>query len=54
LSELKIDQLAKASADAKKRAETIALNSGGALGKILRADMDVFQITVPNSNEDFS
>jgi len=24
------------------------------LGKILRADMGVFQITAPNSNEDFS
>lgn len=54
LSELKIDLLAKASADARKRAETIALNSGGALGKILKADMGVFQITAPNSNEDFS
>ena len=54
LSELKIDLLAKASADAKKRAETIAVNSGGALGKILRTDMGVFQITAPNSNEDFS
>jgi hypothetical protein len=54
LSELKIDLLAKASADAKKRAETIAVNSGGSLGKILKADMGVFQITAPNSNEDFS
>lgn len=54
LSELKIDLLAKASADAKRRAETIAINSGGALGKILKADMGVFQITAPNSNEDFS
>lgn len=54
LSELKIDLLAKASADAKRRAETIAVNSGGVLGKILKADMGVFQITAPNSNEDFS
>ena len=54
LSELKIDLLAKASADAKKRAATIAENSGGSLGKILKADMGVFQITAPNSNEDFS
>jgi hypothetical protein len=54
LSELKIDLLAKASADAKKRAETIALNSGSSLGKIMKADMGVFQITAPNSNEDFS
>ncbi|MDP4210710.1 MAG: SIMPL domain-containing protein [Bacteroidota bacterium] len=54
LSELKIDLLAKASADAKKRAETIAENSGSSLGKILKADMGVFQITAPNSNESFS
>ena len=54
LSELKIDLLAKASADAKKRAETIAGNSGSTLGKLLKADMGVFQITAPNSNEDFS
>ena len=54
LSELKIDLLAKASADAKKRAETIAQNSGGSLGKIIKADMGVFQITAPNSTEDFS
>jgi hypothetical protein len=54
LSELKIDLLAKASADGRKRAETIAENSGGSLGKVLKADMGVFQITAPNSNEDFS
>lgn len=54
LSELKIDLLAKASADARKRAETIAENSGSKLGKILKGDMGVFQITAPNSNEDFS
>jgi hypothetical protein len=54
LSALKIDLLAKASADARKRAETIAVNSGSKLGKILKADMGVFQITAPNSNEDFS
>jgi Uncharacterized protein conserved in bacteria len=54
LSELKIDLLAKASADAQKRAETIAENSGSSLGKILKADMGVFQITAPNSNESFS
>jgi hypothetical protein len=54
LSELKIDLLAKASADAKKRAETIAENSGSSLGKIKTASMGVFQITGQNSNEDFS
>ena len=54
LSELKIDLLAKASADAKQRAETIAKNSGGGLGKIKKATMGVFQITGKNSNEDYS
>jgi hypothetical protein len=54
LSELKIDLLAKASADAKERAETIAKNSGSDLGKIKKATMGVFQITGQNSNEDYS
>ena len=54
LSELKIDLLAKASADAKDRAETIAKNSGSDLGKIKKATMGVFQITGQNSNEDYS
>ena len=54
LSELKIDLLAKASADAKKRAETIASNSGSSLSNIKRANMGVFQITGQNSTEDFS
>ena len=54
LSELKLDLLAKASADAKQRAETIAKNSGSALGGIKKAVMGVFQITGQNSNEDYS
>lgn len=54
LSELKIDLLAKASADAKERAQTIAKNSGSDLGKIKKATMGVFQITGQNSNEDYS
>ena len=54
LSELKLDLLAKASADAKLRAETIAKNSGSTLGKISKATMGVFQITGKNSNEDYS
>jgi uncharacterized protein len=54
LSELKVDLLAKASADAKQRAETIAKNSGNSLGKIKKATMGVFQITGKNSNEDYS
>lgn len=54
LSELKIDLLAKASADAKNRAETIAKNSGSNLGNIKKASMGVFQITGQNSDEDYS
>lgn len=54
LSELKLDLLAKASADAKQRAETIAKNSGSNLGSIKKANMGIFQITGKNSNEDYS
>ena len=54
LSELKVDLLAKASADARQRAETIAKNAGSGLGKIKKATMGVFQITGQNSNEDYS
>jgi hypothetical protein len=54
LSELKIDLLAKASADAKLRAATIAKNSGSGLGGIKKATMGVFQITGQNSDEDYS
>ncbi len=54
LNELKIDLLAKASADAKQRAESIAKNSGASLGDLRKANMGVFQITGRNSNEEYS
>lgn len=54
LSDIKIDLLAKASADAKSRAETIAKHSGSSLGKLKKANMGIFQITGKNSNEDYS
>ena len=54
LNELKIDLLSQASKDAKNRAETIATNSGGALGNLTKANMGVFQITGKNVNEDYS
>lgn len=54
LTELKMELLAKASADAKARAETIAENAGSDLGKLKKATMGVFQITGKNSNEDYS
>lgn len=53
LSELKIGLLARASADAKLRAETIAKNSGSELGNIRQANMGVFQITGDHDNETF-
>lgn len=54
LNELKIDLLAKASEDARIRAETIAQNSGGSIGQLTKATMGVFQITGRNANEDYS
>lgn len=54
LSELKIDLLAKASEDAKSRAESIAKNAGSSLGDLKNASMGVFQIIGKNSNEDYS
>ena len=54
LSDIKIDLLGKASADAKNRAESIAKNAGCNLGKLRKANMGVFQITGKNSNENYS
>lgn len=54
LNELKIDLLAKASADAKNRAETIANNGGSSIKGINKATMGVFQITGKNENEAYS
>ena len=54
LNELKIDLLAKASSDAKLRAETIAKNSGAGIGNIKKATMGVFQITGKNDNEEYA
>lgn len=54
LSELKIDLLAKASEDAKNRAESIAKNAGSSLGELKSANMGVFQITGKNSDEEYS
>ncbi|MGJ7033837.1 SIMPL domain-containing protein [Niabella hirudinis] len=54
LADLKLDLLAKAAEDARKRAETIAKNTGGSLGNVVKANMGIFQITGQNSNEDYS
>ena len=54
LADLKIEMISKATSDAKTRAEQIATNSGGKLGKLISAKMGIFQITGQNSNEDYS
>lgn len=55
LSDLKIEMLSEATENARNRAETIAKSAGSSLGKLKVANMGVFQITAPNSNdEDYS
>lgn len=54
LKDLKIDLLNKASADGTERAKAIAVNAGGGLGKLYQASMGTFQITAPNSDEDYT
>lgn len=54
LSQVKMELLGKASADARARAETIAKNAGSSLGELKKATMGIFQITGKNSNEDYS
>ncbi len=54
LADLKLDLLAKAAEDARKRAEIIAKNTGGNLGAVTKASMGIFQITGQNSDEDYS
>jgi uncharacterized protein len=54
LAGLKMDLLAKASADAKARAETVSKSAGSSLGRVQKASMGVFQITGKNRNEEFS
>ncbi len=54
LADLKFELIEKATEDARKRAEKIAENSGAKLGKLINAQMGVFQITGQNSNEDYT
>jgi hypothetical protein len=46
--------IAKATEDARIRAERIAQNSGSELGDLIYANMGIFQITGQNSGEDYS
>ncbi|MCS6916369.1 MAG: SIMPL domain-containing protein [Chitinophagales bacterium] len=54
LADLKIDLLAKASEDARIRAETIAAQAGARRGRLLQANMGIFQITGQYSGEDYT
>ncbi|MCS5490839.1 SIMPL domain-containing protein [Algoriphagus limi] len=54
LESLKLEMIAKATEDARIRAERIAENSGAKLGNLISANMGVFQITGQNSGEDYS
>lgn len=54
LADIKIDILKQATEDAKRRAETITINAGSNLKRLVRTNMGVFQITGQNSSEEFS
>lgn len=54
LENLKIEMISKATEDARLRAERIAANSGASLGRLISANMGIFQITGQNSTEDYS
>ena len=49
LAEKRVDMLAKATADAHRRAQAIAREAGSGIGAISRVDTGTFQITQPNS-----
>jgi hypothetical protein len=51
LNKYKLELLAAATKNAKLRAETIAKNSGGEIGKVVWAQQGVIQITAPLSTE---
>lgn len=53
LSELKVEMIAQATADAKLRAEKIADKSDAELGSLKQATMGVFQIIGQNTDEDY-
>lgn len=54
LEDLKLALIGEASQNAKARAENIANESGSRLGKLLKADLGIFQITGQNDNEEYS
>ncbi len=54
LESLKLEMIAKATEDARIRAERIAENADSDLGDLINANMGIFQITGQNSGEDYS
>lgn len=54
LAELKIKMIARATKDARERAEKVAVNAKAKLGKLKQAEMGIFQITAQNSSEEYS
>ncbi|MFC1730066.1 SIMPL domain-containing protein [candidate division KSB1 bacterium] len=54
LANLKIELISEATEDARARAEKISEKSGGSIGKLVSAQMGIFQITGQNSNEEYS
>jgi len=54
LEDLKLELIAKASENARLRAENIAKQANSKIGELVKADLGVFQITGQNDNDDFS
>lgn len=51
LTNIKMELLAAATNDGYKRAQLMAANSGGKVGKLVEAQQGIFQITVPDSTD---
>ncbi|MFM7265992.1 MAG: SIMPL domain-containing protein [Cyanobium sp.] len=51
LADKRVDMLAKATRDARRRAQAIAAEAGASVGPVTKVDTGIFQITAPNSTE---
>ena len=51
LAEKRVDMLAKATKDARKRAQAIAAQADSSIGAITNVDTGTFQLTAPNSTD---
>ena len=54
LDELKLQLIDEATQNAKERIDIMAAGTGGKTGKLLTANLGVFQITAQNTNSDYS